>query len=377
MIRVYGSRISYYTGKLEAYLRYRQIDYQLLSMVEYADEIIAGAGALQAPVVQLEDGRWVSDTTPILAWFEAQREGPSIYPHDPAIRFISLLLEDHADEWLWRPAMHYRWSFTQDRQHASGVLADELMSGLHGPRFAKRFVMTRRQYNGFVKGDGVSKTTRGHVEATAMRAYELLEAILEERPFLLGDRPSIVDFGFMASMFRHFGQDPTPAELMRQRAPRVFAWVARMWEPPAEKGGQLIADVDEPLSDLLREACQTHLVQLTENARAHTAGKPRFGQDIQGCCYEDLPVSRYRVWCLEQLRRHWQDLDAGAQARVRGHLVEPEASVLWEEEPFTNSGYDPEGLAPFNRAINVFQHPLSRFMDATSRLVRRRRTHHQ
>ena len=59
MIRVYGSRISYYAGKLEAYLRYRGIEYELLSMTEHAREIRAGAGAVQSPVARLADGRWL------------------------------------------------------------------------------------------------------------------------------------------------------------------------------------------------------------------------------------------------------------------------------------------------------------------------------
>ena len=39
---------------------------------------------------------------------------------------------------------------------------------------------------------------------------------------------------------------------------------------------------------------------------------------------------------------------------LREHLPEPEAAVLWDAEPYANSGYDPERRAPFNRAINVF-----------------------
>ena len=355
MIRVYGSRISYYAGKLEAYLRYRGIDYELLSMVDHAREILAGAGAVQSPVVRLDDGRWMSDSTPILAWFEAQREGPSIYPEDPGMRFLALLLEDHADEWLWRPAMHYRWSYRQDRQHASGVLADELLSKMPGPRFAKRWRIARRQLGGFVHNDGVSFATRGHVERTAMAAFDGLEAILAERPFLLGERPTIVDFGFVGPMFRHFAQDPTPAELMRQRAPRVYAWVARMWEARAQPdSAEILSAVDAPLAALLREACETHFVQLRENARAHASGASHFSQEIQGCCYDRLPVSRYRVWCLEELRRHWRALDPQTQASVRVHLTEPGAAVVWGDEPIAQSGYDPERHAPFNRAINVF-----------------------
>jgi len=355
MLRVFGSRISYYAGKLEAYLRYRGIDYELLSMVDHAREMRAGAGAVQSPVVQLEDGRWMSDTTPILAWLEAQREGPSIYPTDPAMRFIALLLEDHADEWLWRPAMHYRWSFLQDQQHASAVLADELMTASKLPRFMKRSAISRRQFRGFVRNDGVTKTTREHVERTAMAAFDGLEAILAERPFLLGDRPTITDFGFMGPMFRHFAQDPTPAEIMRQRAPHVFAWVARMWEPHSDSGAtNILSKIDPPLSALLHEACETHLVNLRENARAHALGLLHFAAEIQGCRYERLPVSRYRVWCLEELRRRWQELDGPTQTTLRANLTEPHAAVLWEPEPIAKSDYDPERLAPFNRAINVF-----------------------
>ena len=98
MMRVYGSRISYYAGKLEAYLRFRGIDYELLSMIDHARRIRAGAGAVQSPVVELEDGRWMSDSTPILAWLDAQQDAPPIYPSDPAMRFVALLLEDYADE---------------------------------------------------------------------------------------------------------------------------------------------------------------------------------------------------------------------------------------------------------------------------------------
>ncbi len=359
VIRVFGSRISYYAGKLEAYLRYRGIEYELLPMADHAREMRAGAGAMQSPVVQLEDGRWMSDSTPMLAWFDAQRElqphRPSIYPEDPGMRFVALLLEDYADEWLWRAAMHYRWTYRQDRQHASGVLCDEQMTAIRAPRFAKRWMVARRQREGFVRRDGVDAATREHVERGAMAAFDGLEAILAERPFLFGERPTIVDYGFVGPMFRHFAQDPTPAELMRQRAPRAYTWVARMWEAsPPPDAAAILTKVDAPVAALLREACETHLVQLRENARADASGASHFEQEVQGCRYRRLPVSRYRVWCLEELRRHWQALDAATQTQVRTYLPEPDAAVLWDPDPIAESGYDPERRAPFNRAINVF-----------------------
>lgn len=356
MLRVYGSRISYYTGKLESYLRFRGLDYVLLPTEPHRRAIRAGAGAVQMPVVELEDGRWMSDSTPILAWLDARWPSAPIHPTDPAMRFAALLLEDHADEWLWRPAMHFRWSHRLDRDHASGLLADELLGHVPLPRPVKRALLVRRQRGGFVTGDGVTPRTRAHVEASVLRAFAGLEAVLARRRFLLGDRPSIADFGFMGPMFRHLAQDPTPADLMRAHAPGVFAWVGRMWNARAEGGAiALLAEPDPPLVALLVEACETHLVQLRENALAFARGRRRYDQTIQGCRYAGLPVSRYRVWCLERLREAWAGLDGPARARLREYLPEQEASVLWREDAVpVASGYDPERLAPFNRAINVF-----------------------
>jgi hypothetical protein len=100
--------------------------------------------------------------------------------------------------------------------------------------------------------------------------------------------------------------------------------------------------------------CETHLVQLGENARAYAEGLGRYDQMIQGWRYVRVPASRYRVWCLEELRREWQVLDPGEQASLRDQLPAPHADVLWGEPPPRSSGYDPERQAPFNRAINVF-----------------------
>ena len=355
MLRVYGCSISYYTGKLETYLRYRGIPYESLATYQHVKRILDGAGALQMPVVELDDGRWLSDSSPILRWLEEQQDAPTIYPADPMLRFVALFLEDYADEYLWRPAMHYRWSYVQDRWNASGAIADDQSATPPGwNRVFRQMYIIRRQLGGFVRGDGVSDATREHVERGYLTALDRMEAILRHRRFLLGDEPTIADFGFMGPMLRHFGQDPTPQEIMRNRASGVYAWVARMWNTRASGTTPMLLDeIDEPLSALLREAAETHLVQLRENARGWARGEKRYAQTIQGVRYPDVPSSRYRVWCLEELQREWAALDDDARARVLRHLPEAEASVLWEELP-APSGYDPERQAPFAKGINVF-----------------------
>lgn len=140
-------------------------------------------------------------------------------PEDEVVRFISLLIEDYADEWLWRVAMHYRWSYEHDRELLSRILADEVTTHVSAPRFLCRRTVKRRQLSLFVTNDGVTADTQAHVESGYRTALKNLTTMLSGRPFVLGNSPSIADFGLMGPMLRHFGQDPTPAAIMRAETP--------------------------------------------------------------------------------------------------------------------------------------------------------------
>jgi len=353
-MRIYGSKVSYFTGKLEAYLRFKGFEYERLPTHPHQRAIRKHVGAIQMPVVELDDGRWLSDSTPTIAFLETLRPEPTVYPTDPVQRFIALLVEDYADEWLWRPAMHYRWSYAHDRELLSSILADELTPHIPLPRRLKRRLIQHRQRRGFVTGDGVTAATWDHVEGSYRNALASLDPVFGSRPFLLGEMPTIADFGLMGPMLRHFGQDPTPADLMRDTAPNVAAWVMRVWNAtPENTKPALVEGVPDDLAPLLGEITATHLVQLHENARAFASGAKRLTQTVQGCTYTDLPISRYRVWCLEILRREIRALPTDGQSAVRS-LLGGDAGVLWQDEEIARSDYDPEGRAPFNRAINVY-----------------------
>ncbi|MEO0607494.1 MAG: glutathione S-transferase N-terminal domain-containing protein, partial [Pseudomonadota bacterium] len=143
-MKVYGSRVSYYTGKLEAYLRYKGLSYTLHGMpYDKAKMLKSKVGAIQMPIVDREDGRWMSDTTPILLELEKEHPSASILPDRPVIAFIARLIEDYGDEWLWRSAMHYRWSFPYGRELISNILVDELTTPVPLPRFIVRRMIRR------------------------------------------------------------------------------------------------------------------------------------------------------------------------------------------------------------------------------------------
>lgn len=357
-MKIYGCKISYYTGKLETYLRYRSVPYQVLPTVGHEKELLAGAGVVQMPVVHDDKGRWMTDTTPIIAKLESEQRAPSVYPEDSLLNFLALLIEDYADEWLWRPAMHYRWSYQVSRSYAAEVLYHELIKEnpkKHMPRFLALNFLKARQYFGFVQGDGVTKANRHHVESTYFQSLALLEAIFEQRPFVMGNTPTIADIGLMGPMLRHFGQDPVPAEIMRETAPRVYEWVARMWNLQSNgEAPDLIQKPDGLLVHLIKEIAETHLAQLQQNAAAWSRGLKRFDMTVQGVSYPKVPTSRYRVWCLEELQRHWDSLNDDAQQNLKTLLGDTEAQVLWQSNDFKPSQYDVERTAPFNKGINVF-----------------------
>jgi glutathione S-transferase len=324
--RVYGSSISYFTGKLENYFRIRGMPYQLhaLTAGHITKLVKEKTGSTQMPALELADGRWMSDSTPIIQWFENAFPEHPVIPQDPLQRFFSLLLEDYADEWLWRPAMHYRWYYQQGALFAGNHLAAELGEGIPLPNAIKRHVVARRQRNGYTAGDGITTDQVPGVEAIYRRTLEQLEAIFRERPFLLGDRPSLADIGFSGPVFRHFGLDPVPAEIMRQQAPAVWEWAARLWNTRLDDGsGSLLQGVPADWGPILDEIGRQYLPYMCANVDAVTAGQQRFDAEIDGVRYRGARWSRYRVWCLQQLRNHFKALTStdqdAAQARLTQH----------------------------------------------------------
>jgi glutathione S-transferase len=356
-LQVYGSTHSYFTGKFESYLRYKEIPYELVPIEPTAMKVMqSGTGVVQVPGVRLADDRWMTDSTPMIRWLETQFPDPPLVPADPATRFLSLLVEDFADEWLWRPAMHYRWSYPDDRYVLGNRLGKELLGSRPIPQAARRTIFQQRQLGIFIRGDGIDAGTRRHADEAYLRVLDLLQDVFDRRPYLLGERPTISDIGLMGPMFRHFAQDPTPAHLMADRAPAVWEWVARMWNARASRLGDrpLLEAAPEDWDPLLRESAETHLEQLDANARAHVAGEARHDLHVQGVVYRDLPTSTYRVWCLEQLRARYDELDPVDADTVRNRLDAVGAwEPLWRTSDL-DSGHDPDDRAPFCAGLRVF-----------------------
>ncbi len=357
-MKVYGLKVSYFTGKLEGYLRYKEIPYDFcpMTVAAFKQTIRNATGAMQMPAVELDDGRWMTDSSPMIDWFETQYPEHPILPADPVQAFICRLIEDYADEWLWRPAMHYRWSYPLSSKLLARQISDDMAKDLPLPGWLVRRRTEKRQQYNFVKRDGVTPGTWDHVEQGYLRLLDILTPVFEARPFIFGDRPTLADIGLFGPLFRHFSMDPKPGVIMRETAPAVMAWVYRVWNARASRmTGDLPAGIPDDLLPLLKELGETHLEALCANAKAWADGEKRHDAEIQTVHYRDLPTSQYRVWCLEELQRRYRQLDEEAQASVSGLLksqgcLEP---LLRIDAP--GSGYNTGNTAPFGQSIPVFE----------------------
>ncbi len=346
-LTLYGPEPSYFTGKLEAVIRYMELPYQRIAKAPTGD-LARATGVAQVPGLLLADNRWLTDTTPIINWLDERYPDAGLIPRDPVLAFFSRLLEDYADEWLWRPAMHYRWDYSISAEHMSRVLVDEITRAIKIPEFIKRHLVITRQRGLFTRGDGVSLATWNHVEKIYLDTLKHLSAIFETRPYLLGTRPSLADFGFFGPAFRHFAQDPESARIMRETAPAVYEWTARVWNARiSQTGGELLDHVPDDWGPILDRIGQAYLPYLCANAEAWKQRQSHFDVDIEGAPYRKIRTARYRVWCLEELRRHFEALSESHQEAVRTRL---EAHGCWEplwRVTGALSNLDPERTAPF------------------------------
>lgn len=318
--RVYLSEVSYFSGKLEGALRAKRIAYERvpISTGILMQEVLPATGWMKVPAVRRDDGLWLCDTTPLLDWLDREHPERCLTPEDPYRRFMSQLIEDYCDEWQWRPAMFWRWGWPDNARYLATRLGRELAAGTLHPAWATGHYFRRRQQRLYLHGDGVRRHNRDAIAALYPQALSWLEALLRDRPYLLGERPSRVDIAWFGPLFRHYAQDPRPAAYMAAAAPRVWAWVSRLWASGASDGWtELREDFGDPAwTPMLADLGQAYLPYLQDNAQALAEGRLRFSGRYGGIDYPDLPAVHYRLRCWLTLRAAYAALPAGARAQV-------------------------------------------------------------
>ena len=143
-------------------------------------------------------------------------------------------------------------------------------------------------------------------------------------------------------------QYPVPLAIIRQRAPAVLEWVARLWNTRlSDCQGEWPGQLPDDLKPLLRDIGESYLPYLNANVQAVAADRKHFDVSVGGVDYKGARYSRYRVWCLQQLRSHFEQLPEVAKQSCRSTLEQTGCwQPLWQEQSLPLLPGQEEGL-PF------------------------------
>ncbi len=328
-LELMGAQGSPYTRKLLALLRYRRIPHAIL-WASYP----APPEGYPAPKVALlptvyfrgEDGAREAavDTTPIIRRLEAMRGARSVIPNDPALAFLNDLIEDYADEWVTKAMFHYRWAFERDAENAGPLLVYWLMPTApeaEATAMAQRF--SRRQIDRlYVVGS--NETTAETIEASYRRLVDILDALVQRKGHVLGARPSSADFALYGQLLQLGTVEPTSAEVMAARSPRLRAWLDRVEDlsglKPSDDDWFAADEAGDALAPLLAEIGRVYAPFLLANAAAAASGAERFDTEIDGRAWTQ-PTFHYQAKCLAALRARYAGLEDAARRTVDGLIA--------------------------------------------------------
>ena len=329
-----GSEVSLYTGKVRAYLRYKRIPFRetLATTEVYRQVILPRTGVRFIPILITDDDVAIQDSTEIIDALEQRHPEPAVYPTTPAQRLVALLLEVYGDEWLVVPAMHYRWSYPENRRFAVQEFGRTASPQSSVPEQVALGEKLSGPFAGALPFLGITDETAPAIEQSYLAFLADFDRHLAQHDFLLGSRPSIGDFGLVGPLYAHLYRDPYSGDLMREHAPRVHSWVTRMIEP-APDAGRFVEDdvVPDTLLPILVRMFREQVPVILDTMRqleawieAHpderiprSIGEAPFQvEGTPGRC----SASPYRQWMWQRALDHYQRLSERERSALSSWL---------------------------------------------------------
>src|SRR5688572_15408159 len=314
----YAAPMSYFSAKVRPALQYKKIEFtEVWPTQDMLRRIHEKTGVKFIPVLETDTGEVLQDSPRILERIEELRPTPPIFPEDPAVRIVAEVIQDFCDEVLVAQALHWRWSFPEQR---AWVEADwEAVFG----SLAKKLAGQMSSYLPLV---GITERTRDAAEGWFDGFLDDLQAHFTDSRYVLGDVITIADYALFAPMFAHFARDPVPARIVRRRAPNVMAWIHEVSAagPPAPWAGP--PEVRETLVPLLDRIAAGFVPSVLaigkcvyEALETLPAGEdaPRviglIEQDLFGVVEQRI-ASSYPVWRHQRTARRYASLAHGEKA---------------------------------------------------------------
>ncbi len=306
--RIYGAEMSPYSVKVRAWFRYKGVAHRwIVRSAERQAEFEKYARLPLIPLVVTPDDEGLQDSTPILERLETAHPEPSIHPDDPVAAFVSILLEEFADEWGNKWMFLYRWVREVDRVAAGGRLARTMLPAQEGEEHAASARALGERGHGRLGFVGSSEQTAPQIESSFREAIAALEPHLARRPYLLGGRPALADLGLWCQLYEAW-TDPTPGALIEGRHPNVLDWIQRMLWPRAEGPFEGWSALEPGLMPLLEQVGRLFLPWSAANAAALESGADELRVELDGRTWTQKP-QKYHARSLRALRAKYASID--------------------------------------------------------------------
>ena len=182
--RLFGSELSPYSVKVRSYFRYKGLPHEWLP---------------RSPANQAEFQKYAKlPLVPLVVTPTTERRGraglhadhrafrgraaarPSIVPDDPALAFISALLEEYGDEWGNKWMFHYRWAYRRTAGRPPSASRCRWWARRAPLAVAEARAAVAERMSGRLGFVGSNPTTRPLIEASFKRALAILDGHLAD-----------------------------------------------------------------------------------------------------------------------------------------------------------------------------------------------------
>jgi len=317
--KLYGGGGSPYSQKMRAILHYRRLPFDWIQITPAIRSQIKHDGPPVIPILRLpEDQSLHVDSTPLAFMLEERHSDRSIIPDDPAMAFVSHLIEDLGDEWVTKMMFHYRWDLEIDQMYSSRQIISDNSPGLRGDELKQAAEAIRQRQVERMPLVGCTKQNKPIIESSFHDLLAILDTFATRDEFIFGTRPSLADFGLFGQL-RTLASDHTSMLIMRNTVPSVYDWVRRLEDSSGIEGEwHDFADMRGAVNELLKFSARYYLPFLQANANAHAEEADTVTVDLAGRIFEQ-PTFKYQVKCYDRLRKVFQNEQTDA---LRGLLAE-------------------------------------------------------